>query len=93
MPSIGEFEKWHALLIVVARFAISCSLFATFVAQILKNAKILEEINHEDRNPYVVVRRALGCGDLWADQSKWPWNPSGSTHCSHFLKLFSIPSM
>ena len=39
MPSIGEFEKWHALLIVVARFAISCSLFATFGAEILKKAK------------------------------------------------------
>ncbi|MBZ5491958.1 MAG: hypothetical protein LAO76_13585 [Acidobacteriia bacterium] len=41
------------MLIVVARLRFSCSLFATFGAQDSEEKQILEEINHEDRNPYV----------------------------------------
>lgn len=59
-------QNSHGVLIVVARFGFSCSLLATFGAQHSESeeGKILEEINHENRNPYVgsyfdVVRRRL----------------------------------
>jgi hypothetical protein len=84
MLSSGKFEKRHALLIFVTRLGVSCSLFATFGAQNIEEDKILEEINHEDRNAYVGYYVNSGCRKLRSNcHVLWPRHAARISACFH----------
>ena len=66
MLSIGEFEKHHEPLIVVARFSFSCSLIRKLSGRNSEEDKYLEEINNEDRNACACSHIGIGRHEFWS---------------------------